>query len=107
MASPPPVLPPLLHCQVTAPVRETAAQVLGAAVAPLGSLAVRGVVALLQQLIAQPTWDVRYAGYLGLKYALAGRQDVGLLKVRAKCGAPWWKAEKCGNREAGWHLRPD
>ena len=35
--------------------------------------------------MVQPVWDVRYGGYLGLKYTLAGRIDLGmeLLQVTA------------------------
>lgn len=44
---------------------------------------VQCVVQLMQQLMEQPLWDVRCGGYLGLKYTLAGRLDLGkqLLQV--------------------------
>ncbi|KAG1666532.1 hypothetical protein FOA52_014429 [Chlamydomonas sp. UWO 241] len=63
--------------QVTAPVRETAAQALGMALGSLEQSEVQGVLGMLGQLMGQPIWDVRCGGYLGLKYALAGRLDLG------------------------------
>jgi TATA-binding protein-associated factor len=67
-------------------VRETAAQALGIALAPLSPTSIQNVLGLLQQLMAQPLWDVRYGGYLGLKYTLAARLDLSmtLLKVRVQ-----------------------
>eukprot|EP00798_Chlamydomonas_sp_ICE-L_P022199 gene22199-29259_t len=62
--------------QVTAPVRETAAQALGVSLQPLGVKAAEAVLQHLRQLQGQPEWDVRYGGYLGLKYAMAGRPDL-------------------------------
>lgn len=47
------------------------------------------VVQLMQQLMEQPLWDVRCGGYLGLKYTLAGRLDLGnqLLQVQNNRGS--------------------
>ncbi|GFH28065.1 helicase ATP-binding domain-containing protein, partial [Haematococcus lacustris] len=59
--------------QVTAPVRETAAQALGMALTTVDMDTVQAVRVLLEQLQRQPEWDVRYGGYLGLKYLLAAR----------------------------------
>ncbi|GAX73980.1 hypothetical protein CEUSTIGMA_g1430.t1 [Chlamydomonas eustigma] len=68
--------------QVTAPVRETAAQALGMALGPLSPTSVQSVMGLLQQLMAQPLWDVRYGGYLGLKYTLAARLDLSMTLLK-------------------------
>lgn len=54
-----------------APVRETAAQALGANMQPLPVSSTQAVLALLYQLIEQQQWDVRHGGLLGLKYLLA------------------------------------
>lgn len=50
---------------------------------PMDLGTVQCVVQLMQQLMEQPLWDVRCGGYLGLKYTLAGRLDLGkqLLQV--------------------------
>ncbi len=61
--------------QVVAPVRETAAQALGAAVQPLPVSQAHALLSLLHQLIQQQQWDVRHGGLLGLKYLLAARTD--------------------------------
>ncbi|KAL0040872.1 hypothetical protein WJX79_008076 [Trebouxia sp. C0005] len=61
--------------QVVAPVRETAAQALGAAVQPLPLSQAQALLSLLHQLIQQQQWDVRHGGLLGLKYLLAARKD--------------------------------
>ena len=61
----------LVHNQVVAPVRETAAQAVGAAVQPLPISHAQTLLTLLQQLIEQQQWDVRHGGLLGLKYLLA------------------------------------
>jgi len=61
--------------QVVAPVRETAAQALGAAVQPLPVSQAQALLSLLHQLIQQQQWDVRHGGLLGLKYLLAARTD--------------------------------
>lgn len=59
--------------QVIAPVRETAAQAVGAAMQPLPACSAQALLALLHQLIKQQQWDVRHGGLLGLKYLLAAR----------------------------------
>ncbi len=61
--------------QVVAPVRETAAQAIGAAVQPLPVPQAEALLSLLHQLIQQQQWDVRHGGLLGLKYLLAARTD--------------------------------
>lgn len=59
-----------------APVRETAAQAVGAAVQPLPVSQAQALLVLMQQLIQQQQqWDVRHGGLLGLKYLLAARTD--------------------------------
>ena len=63
------------YLQVVAPVRETAAQALGAAVQPLPRAHAQALLALLHQLVQQEKWDVRHGGLLGLKYLLAARPD--------------------------------
>jgi hypothetical protein len=57
------------------------------ALRPMDLATVQGVLGLLRQLMQQPIWDVRCGGYLGLKYTLAGRLDLGrqLLQV-CMCG---------------------
>lgn len=49
-----------LGLQVTAPVRETAAQALGVTMAAMDLGTVKRVMALLEQLQRQPEWDVRW-----------------------------------------------
>ena len=61
--------------QVTAPVRETAAQALGTALLPLKLPALKGVVGLLRQLMTAAEWEARHGGLLALKYLLAARSD--------------------------------
>lgn len=63
----------LLPRQVVAPVRETAAQALGAATRPLPMPALRALLASLRQLSECSEWEVRHGGLLGLKYVLAAR----------------------------------
>lgn len=60
---------------MVAPVRETAAQALGAAVQPLPVAHAQAMLSLLHQLIKQKQWEVRHGGLLGLKYLLAARAD--------------------------------
>ncbi|EFJ48605.1 hypothetical protein VOLCADRAFT_60315, partial [Volvox carteri f. nagariensis] len=62
--------------QVTAPVRETAAQALGTALTALDPGSVRAVAAMLRDLQGQNDWRVRYGGFCGLKYMLAARLDL-------------------------------
>lgn len=60
--------------QVVAPVRETAAQALGAAARPLAAASLPPLLAALRQLSEHPCeWEVRHGGLLGLKYVLAAR----------------------------------
>ena len=66
---------PRFDPQVTAPVRETAAQALGTALRPLELPALRGVLGLLRQLVTAPVWEARHGGLLALKYLLAARPD--------------------------------
>lgn len=62
--------------QVVAPVRETAAQALGAAARPLGSGTLSALLAALRQLSEHAgEWEVRHGGLLGLKYVLAARAE--------------------------------
>lgn len=61
--------------QVVAPVREAAAQALGAAIRPLPSAKLEAVVSHLCRLVGQPEWEVRLGGLLGIKYLLAARPD--------------------------------
>ena len=64
--------------QVVAPVRETAAQALGAAVRPLPPAALPALLGALRQLSQCPAeWEVRHGGLLGLKYVLAARAAGG------------------------------
>lgn len=68
----------LPHSQVVAPVRETAAQALGAAVRPLPPAALPALLGALRQLSECPAeWEVRHGGLLGLKYVLAARTAGG------------------------------
>jgi hypothetical protein len=62
--------------QVVAPVRETAAQALGAATRPLPPAALRALLAWLRQLSECAEWEVRHGGLLGLKYVLAAHGGV-------------------------------
>jgi TATA-binding protein-associated factor len=61
--------------QAVAPVRETAAQALGAAVQPLSSKSLRVLLGLLQTLANCEQWEVRHSGLLALKYVVAARPD--------------------------------
>ena len=61
--------------QVVAPVRETAAQALGAAARGLPASSLHAVTRHLTALVAQKDWGVRLAGLLGIKYVLAARLD--------------------------------
>uniref|UniRef100_A0A8C4Q9L8 Mot1 central domain-containing protein n=1 Tax=Eptatretus burgeri TaxID=7764 RepID=A0A8C4Q9L8_EPTBU len=62
--------------EVVAPVRETCAQTLGVALQFMVIRAVHSTVSVLLQLLHVPQWEVRHGGLLGLKYALAVRQDM-------------------------------
>jgi TATA-binding protein-associated factor len=61
--------------QVTAPVRETAAQALGAVARALTPQQAGSVLHHLGQLTKSKEWCVRHGGFLGLKYLLAARQE--------------------------------
>ncbi|BDA40363.1 TATA-binding protein-associated factor 172 [Coccomyxa sp. Obi] len=61
--------------QVVAPVRETAAQALGAASRSLPSAKLGALACHLAALVRRPEWEVRLGGLLGLKYLLAARSD--------------------------------
>lgn len=62
--------------QVVAPVRETCAQVLGAALKDMSVPTVQSAVDVLLQLLKQQDWEVRHGGLLGIKYILVVRQDL-------------------------------
>lgn len=62
--------------QVVAPVRETCAQVLGAALKEMPNDKVEAVVGILLNLVQQSEWEVRHGGLLGLKYLLVVRDDL-------------------------------
>jgi TATA-binding protein-associated factor len=69
-----------LSDQVVAPVRETAAQALGAAARPLSSAAIGDLVNCLRALVEGVHWQPRHGGLQGLKYVLAAREvDASLL----------------------------
>jgi len=61
--------------KVTAPVRETAAQALGAVARALTTGQTKSVLRHLGQLTRSQEWCVRHGGFLGLKYLLAARQE--------------------------------
>ncbi|GJJ70462.1 TATA-binding protein-associated factor [Entomortierella parvispora] len=73
--------------QVVAPVRETCSQTLGALLKHMSDEGVKNTLGVLMRLIYQNDvfeegmerdyiWEVRHAGMLGLKYAVAVRQDL-------------------------------
>ncbi|XP_053244738.1 TATA-binding protein-associated factor 172 isoform X2 [Podarcis raffonei] len=62
--------------EVVAPVRETCAQTLGVVLKYMNESGVHKTVAILLKLLAQEQWEVRHGGLLGIKYALAVRQDL-------------------------------
>lgn len=66
--------------QVVAPVRDTAAQALGAAAQPLPAPVLLALVQQVAILAGHPQWEVRHSGLLALKYVVAARPDAaGLL----------------------------
>ncbi|XP_053306351.1 TATA-binding protein-associated factor 172 isoform X2 [Spea bombifrons] len=65
--------------EVVAPVRETCAQTLGVVLRHMNEAGVHNTVKILLRLLTQEQWEVRHGGLLGIKYALAVRQD--LIKV--------------------------
>ncbi|KAG0053998.1 TATA-binding protein-associated factor mot1 [Gryganskiella cystojenkinii] len=73
--------------QVVAPVRETCSQTLGALLKHMSDVGVKNTLGVLMRLIYQNDvfeegrereyiWEVRHAGLLGLKYAVAVRRDL-------------------------------
>ncbi|XP_053548913.1 TATA-binding protein-associated factor 172 [Bombina bombina] len=62
--------------EVVAPVRETCAQTLGVVLKHMNESGVHKTVKILLKLLTQDQWEVRHGGLLGIKYALAVRQDL-------------------------------
>ncbi|XP_068114094.1 TATA-binding protein-associated factor 172 [Hyperolius riggenbachi] len=62
--------------EVVAPVRETCAQTLGVVLKRMNESGVLRTVKILLRLLTQEQWEVRHGGLLGIKYALAVRQDL-------------------------------
>uniref|UniRef100_A0A667ZL40 B-TFIID TATA-box binding protein associated factor 1 n=1 Tax=Myripristis murdjan TaxID=586833 RepID=A0A667ZL40_9TELE len=62
--------------EVVAPVRETCAQTLGVALRHMTENGVSMTVDVLLKLLTEDQWEVRHGGLLGIKYALAVRQDL-------------------------------
>uniref|UniRef100_A0A4W4EM65 BTAF1 RNA polymerase II, B-TFIID transcription factor-associated n=1 Tax=Electrophorus electricus TaxID=8005 RepID=A0A4W4EM65_ELEEL len=62
--------------EVVAPVRETCAQTLGVALRHMTDSGVAMTVDVLLKLLTEDQWEVRHGGLLGIKYALAVRQDL-------------------------------
>ncbi|XP_060942934.1 TATA-binding protein-associated factor 172 [Limanda limanda] len=62
--------------EVVAPVRETCAQALGVALRHMNETGVSMTVDVLLKLLQEDQWEVRHGGLLGIKYALAVRQDL-------------------------------
>ncbi|XP_077585999.1 TATA-binding protein-associated factor 172 [Stigmatopora nigra] len=62
--------------EVVAPVRETCAQTLGVALRYMSETGVSMTVDVLLKLLKEDQWEVRHGGLLGIKYALAVRQDL-------------------------------
>nr|XP_033799591.1 TATA-binding protein-associated factor 172 isoform X4 [Geotrypetes seraphini] len=62
--------------EVVAPVRETCAQTLGVVLRYMNENGVHKTVEILLKLLTQEQWEVRHGGLLGIKYALAIRQDL-------------------------------
>ncbi|XP_061914731.1 TATA-binding protein-associated factor 172 [Entelurus aequoreus] len=62
--------------EVVAPVRETCAQALGVALLYMNETGVSMTVDVLLKLLQEDQWEVRHGGLLGIKYALAVRQDL-------------------------------
>ena len=60
--------------EVVAPVRETCAQALGTVLKHLPQHHVMLVLKVLRQLFAQPQWEARHGGFLGVKYMLSVRK---------------------------------
>ncbi|CAG8444968.1 8385_t:CDS:10 [Ambispora gerdemannii] len=81
--------------QVVAPVRETCSQTLGALLRYMSPQGVKNVHEILLRLIYQSDfsqnissiWEVRHAGMLGLKYAVAVRKDLVEMILEGTVGA--------------------
>lgn len=61
--------------QVVVPVRETAAQALGAALQPTSLLTLQRVLELLSSMHKHHEWSVRHGAFTGIKYLLASRPE--------------------------------
>jgi TATA-binding protein-associated factor len=61
--------------QVVVPVRETAAQALGAALQPADVPSLQRVMQLLTSMHQHHEWSVRHGAYTGIKYLLASRPE--------------------------------
>ena len=79
--------------QVVAPIRESVAQLLGAALVHMRSETVVQVFRLLKRLVLQsdfeelgPIWEVCHGGMLGIKYLVAVREDVFLTNTEVLDG---------------------
>lgn len=79
--------------QVVAPIRESVAQLLGAALVHMSHESVLRVFQLLQRLVLQsdfgdcgPVWEICHGGMLGIKYFVAVREDIFLSDQRVLDG---------------------
>eukprot|EP00878_Enallax_costatus_P025679 GHUV01027498.1.p1 GENE.GHUV01027498.1~~GHUV01027498.1.p1 ORF type:complete len:859 (+),score=296.21 GHUV01027498.1:363-2939(+) len=66
----------LVVVQVVVPVRETAAQALGAALQPTSLSTLQRVLELLSSMHKHQEWSVRHGAFTGIKYLLASRPEV-------------------------------
>lgn len=73
---------------MVAPVRETCAQTLGVVLKHMNETGVHKTVDVLLKLLTQEQWEVRHGGLLGIKYALAVRQVITLMR---NCRKVWNK----------------
>lgn len=76
--------------QVVAPVRETCAQALGAALKYMGPSLVHETLNILLQMQRRPEWEIRHGSLLGIKYLVAVRQE--MLHDLLSCILPACKA---------------
>lgn len=65
----------LVVVQVVVPVRETAAQALGAALQPTSLPTLQRVLELLSSMHRHHEWSVRHGAFTGIKYLLASRPE--------------------------------
>jgi len=81
-----------------APVRETAAQALGAALRPLPGASLTAALAALAALAAGSAWEARHGGLLGAKYLLAARADAArqLLPLALPAALRGLQVPSCG-----------